>query len=361
MEEGGGGVDLVRTLPREQAKARKAWQRGKVRSQHGSNKARHVTITGAGSLVNGWLHGDGRWCLSITVGDVGCRIRPWPQLPRACPLAQPPASVVATHRVCCRLPPKIDISYFCGQQTSSWRYPTMGISKTEVNLLRLLDSAPRQQNQAKLIHYVTTSRELLEKLAAENTSEGISSIAKGRLNEYSERIEELAARLASLVPGYENAVEAIRKEESYLEGEQIRSPIALSPGLRRRLTALQEIEQPTNAKERNVAEPLRLDEAAQANIEKYRNLQEDLTDEIVELARQLKDSSLMMNQSVQATEKILDSTERAVAYSLAGTDRANAQAVEVSSLTSKTTCFQWFLLFVMTCMFIMVVLLIRVT
>lgn len=32
------------------------------------------------------------------------------------------------------------------------RYPTMGISKTEVNLLRLLDSAPRQQNQAKLIH-----------------------------------------------------------------------------------------------------------------------------------------------------------------------------------------------------------------
>uniref|UniRef100_A0A0E0B0L5 Uncharacterized protein n=2 Tax=Oryza glumipatula TaxID=40148 RepID=A0A0E0B0L5_9ORYZ len=202
-------------------------------------------------------------------------------------------------------------------------YPTMGISKTEVNLLRLLDSAPRQQNQAKLIHYVTTSRELLEKLAAENTSEGIS-----RLNEYSDRIEELAARLASLVPGYENAVEAIRKEESYLEGEQIRSPIALSPGLRRRLTALQEIEQPTNAKERNVAEPLRLDEAAQANIEKYRNLQEDLTDEIVELARQLKDSSLMMNQSVQATEKILDSTERAVAYSLAGTDRANARAVE---------------------------------
>lgn len=121
-EEGGGGVDLVRTLPREQAKARKAWQRGEVRSQQGSNKARHVTITGAGSLVNGWLHGDERWRLSITVGDVGCRIRPWPQLPRACPLAQPPASVVATHRVCCRLPPKIDISYFCGQQTSSWRW-----------------------------------------------------------------------------------------------------------------------------------------------------------------------------------------------------------------------------------------------
>uniref|UniRef100_A0A0E0LZ41 Uncharacterized protein n=1 Tax=Oryza punctata TaxID=4537 RepID=A0A0E0LZ41_ORYPU len=240
----------------------------------------------------------------------------------------------------------------------------MGISKTEVNLLRLLDSAPRQQNQVKLIHHVQPSITVCHHIEGTVGEAGggkyVRSIAKGKLNEYSDRIEELAARLASQVPGYENAVEAIRKEESYLEGEQIRSPIALSSGLRRRLTTQLEIKQPTNAKERNVAEPLRLDASAQANIEKHRNLQEDLTDEIVELARQLKDSSLMMNQSVQATEKILDSTERAVANSLAGTDRANARAVEVSSLTSKTTCFQWFLLFVMTCMFFMV-LLIRVT
>ncbi|KAL6598042.1 hypothetical protein ACP70R_046463 [Stipagrostis hirtigluma subsp. patula] len=49
----------------------------------------------------------------------------------------------------------------------------MGVSRTEVNLLRLLDSSPRQQNQAKLVHYVTTSRELLEQLAVETSSEGI--------------------------------------------------------------------------------------------------------------------------------------------------------------------------------------------
>lgn len=35
-----------------------------------------------------------------------------------------------------------------------------------------------------------------------------------------------------------------------------------------------------------------------------RKLQEDLTDEMVELARQLKESSLLMNQSVQETEKV---------------------------------------------------------
>uniref|UniRef100_A0A0A9CPL1 Uncharacterized protein n=1 Tax=Arundo donax TaxID=35708 RepID=A0A0A9CPL1_ARUDO len=45
----------------------------------------------------------------------------------------------------------------------------MGITRTEVNLLRLLDSAPRQQNQTKLVH------ELLEQLSAQSSSEGISS------------------------------------------------------------------------------------------------------------------------------------------------------------------------------------------
>jgi SNARE protein 1 len=56
----------------------------------------------------------------------------------------------------------------------------------------------------------------------------------------------------------------------------------------------------------------------------HRKLQEDLTDEMVELARQLKESSLMMNQYVQEMEKILDSTERAVEHSLASTGRATS-------------------------------------
>jgi unconventional SNARE in the endoplasmic reticulum protein 1 len=59
--------------------------------------------------------------------------------------------------------------------------------------------------------------------------------------------------------------------------------------------------------------------------------------------------------------QILDSTERAVEHSLASTGRATSRAAEVYSLTSKTTCFQWLLIFMMTCMFFMVVLLIRIT
>ncbi|XP_066159596.1 uncharacterized protein [Oryza sativa Japonica Group] len=274
----------------------------------------------------------------------------------------------------------------------------MALSKVEVNLLRLLEAAPRQQNQAKLVHYVTTARELLEQLGAETTPEGISSVSKAKISEYSEKIEALAARLAvpehmvyfvfssnkinllfrtcshnnsyrlyfSLIffvqPENEVPVDENREVESSYEGEKPGSPISLSSGLRRRPIAHTDVGPSSHArKDRDIGAPIKLDAEAQAHIEKHRKLQEDLTDEMVELARQLKESSLTMHQSVQETEKILDSTERAVEHSLASTGRAATRAAEVYSLASKTTCFQWLLIFMMTCMFIMVVLLIRVT
>lgn len=114
-------------------------------------------------------------------------------------------------------------------------------------------------------------------------------------------------------------------------------------------------------KETDTSPSVKLDAGAHAHIEKHRKLQEDLTDEMVVLARQLKQSSLMMSRSVQNTEKILDSTEKAVEHSLASTRHANVRAMKVFSETSKTTCFTWLLIFVMTCIFIMVVMLIRIT
>jgi SNARE protein 1 len=163
-------------------------------------------------------------------------------------------------------------------------------------------------------------------------------------------------------PENEMPVDENREVESSYEGDKPGSPISLSSGLRRRPIAHNVVGPSSHErKDRDIGAPIKLDEEAQAHIEKHRKLQEDLTDEMVELARQLKESSLTMHQSVQETEKILDSTERAVEHSLASTGRATTRAAEVYSLASKTTCFQWLLIFMMTCMFIMVVLLIRVT
>ncbi|CAK8564071.1 unnamed protein product [Lathyrus sativus] len=82
---------------------------------------------------------------------------------------------------------------------------------------------------------------------------------------------------------------------------------------------------------------------------------------MVVLAKQLKESSLMMSQYVKNTKKILDSTEEAIEHSLASTGRVNVRANAIYSESSKTSCLTWFVMFVMMLVFVMVILLIRVT
>lgn len=235
----------------------------------------------------------------------------------------------------------------------------MGLSKTEINLRRLLAAAPQQQHQAKLIHYVGTLREQLEQLAAERTSEGLPRISKATLSDYSEKIEAFAANLASNVL---NTIESPEKPTADTSVNQMTTKTGGGKGLRRRIVPPSTVEDrvQNNVDETDSA-PIKLDAAAQTHITKHRKLQEDLTDEMVGLARQLKESTLMMNQSIKNTEKIVDSTEQAVEQSLASTGRANTQAMTIYSETSKTSCFTWLVMLLMTCIFIMVVLLIKVT
>ncbi|GAB4826396.1 hypothetical protein Ancab_009261 [Ancistrocladus abbreviatus] len=240
----------------------------------------------------------------------------------------------------------------------------MGISKTEINLRRLLVAAPQQQNQAKLIHYVATLREMLEQLAEETTPEALPRVSKAKLNDYSEKIESIASKLAA-PSNVEEMQEQLVAETSAIGSPQSVpeiNPASLPSGLRKRLVPATNIE---DGSHHHIAADssthVKLDATAQAHIEKHRKLQEDLTDEMVGLAQQLKESSLMMSRSLQNSEKILDSTEKAVEHSLASTGHASARALQVYSESSKTSCLTWLLMFVMTVVFVMVVLLIRVT
>ncbi|KAI5345335.1 hypothetical protein L3X38_013212 [Prunus dulcis] len=220
----------------------------------------------------------------------------------------------------------------------------MSISKTEVNLRRLLAAAPQQQNQSKLVHYVATLREQVEQLAEERTPEGLPRVSKAVLSDYSEKIEAIASKLAAPPPDIQAPKEPLArisvKANSSDTGD---NQIPPSPGLRRRFGLTSNSEDGTREilSVDDSSAPVKLDAAAQAHIEKHRKLQEDLTDEMVGLARQLKESSLMMNHSLQDTEKILDSTEKAVESSLASTGHANTRATNIYSKTSKTTCFTW--------------------
>ncbi|KAF8101981.1 hypothetical protein N665_0201s0273 [Sinapis alba] len=236
----------------------------------------------------------------------------------------------------------------------------MGMSKTEINLRRLLSAAPNQQNQSKLMHYVATLREQLEQLSEEKTPDGLPRVTKAKVNEYYEKIEAVASKIAAHVPETEVSDETFPKDSTSGNSPKIedepRSPS--SPQLRRRIVSTSSKEQSVDA---GPSKAIKLDTAAQEHIDKHRKLQEDLTDEMVGLARQLKERSLMISQSVENTEKILDSTEEAIEQSLASTGHANVRASKIYSESSKTSCFQWLLILAMICVFIMVVLLIRVT
>ncbi|KAJ0532057.1 putative vesicle transport protein, Use1 [Helianthus annuus] len=152
------------------------------------------------------------------------------------------------------------------------------------------------------LFYGSTLRELLEQLAAERTPEGLPSRQYQVLHSY------------------------------------IRLPV---PALRPPST-VEDRSQNTDGATDSAA--IKLDAAAQAHITKHRKLEEDLTDEMVGLARQLKESTLMMNQSIKNIEKILDSTEEAVERSLARGDCTNAWESNVGILVLLLGFFLWHLL-----------------
>ncbi|XP_004507920.1 uncharacterized protein [Cicer arietinum] len=213
------------------------------------------------------------------------------------------------------------------------------------------------------MYYVATLREQLEQLAEEKTPEGLPRISKTTLNDYSEKIEAIASKLVNHVSDIQVSEKDFESnvKENPSEIEE-KKPISPSSGLRRRPVAASSTEDRAHEPaETDHLSPVKLDAAGHAHIDKHRKLQDDLTDEMVVLAKQLKESSLMMSQSVKNTEKILDSTEQAIEHSLASTGRANVRANTIYSESSKTSCLTWLVMFVMTCVFVMVILLIRVT
>ncbi|XP_028055862.1 uncharacterized protein LOC114260019 isoform X7 [Camellia sinensis] len=218
----------------------------------------------------------------------------------------------------------------------------MGNTKTEINLMRLLAASPHQQNQSKLIHYVATLREQLEELAEKKTPDGLRRVSKVQVNDYSEKVEAIASKLAIPVLTMQEsqkpfAVTSVEEGPSKTCGE---SPILPSPKLRRRFMPQSNIEDKAhNSVETHQSASVKLDAVEQIHIEKHRyfphldtllrKLQDDLTDEMAGLAQQLKESSLMMNQSIKNTEKVLDSTEAAIEHSLASTGCASTRAMEI--------------------------------
>ncbi|XP_017984060.1 PREDICTED: uncharacterized protein LOC18587083 isoform X2 [Theobroma cacao] len=148
-----------------------------------------------------------------------------------------------------------------------------------------------------LNQYVATLRELLGHLAEERTPEGLPRVSKAVASDYSENIEDIASKLTATLPNIKVPQEAVTRnsfDKSPKSDAENHKPS--SPGLRRRAVPTSSIkDRMQDRTEAYTSAPVKLDAAAEAHIQKHKKLQEDLTDEMVGLARQLKESSLMMS------------------------------------------------------------------
>ncbi|XP_024519420.1 uncharacterized protein LOC9629337 [Selaginella moellendorffii] len=234
----------------------------------------------------------------------------------------------------------------------------MGLSKAEVKLRRLLASMPRQENERKLVHYVATARELLTVLTGENAQQNLPSISMDKAREYGEQIEAFAEKIN--VTQMADMWDALKTSTSNADVEdEFSATPAETPvperNLRKRHIHRDDPE-PGPSKEE-----VKLDSATHEFIGKHRRLQDDLTDEMVALARHMKESTLLMQQSLQDTDKVVDATGEAVERSLASANRVTRRAGELYSRGFSTGCYTWLLIFAMFCVFIFMIAVIRIT
>ncbi|KAK1269279.1 hypothetical protein QJS04_geneDACA013929 [Acorus gramineus] len=139
----------------------------------------------------------------------------------------------------------------------------------------------RESTDAEHNRYVATLREQLEQLAAETTAEGLPSISKAKLNDYSEKIEALAAKIAAsplfgwmLQPHLPESLDSVDEDQfedqSQHRTKNIEIPVTPSPGMRRRLVPHTKVEDKTPVTaESDLSAPIKLDASAQAHIEKH--------------------------------------------------------------------------------------------
>lgn len=223
---------------------------------------------------------------------------------------------------------------------------------------------PEQTNQAKLAQYIVTLKEQLAVLSGECGQGNLPSISAAKIKEYAEQIELAALKLnADEMPGLWESPQDDDDQLDTSEASRLDLPAkvqddqqatAASYGLRKRISSRKESGSGQGTSVKMDASTLDL-------IEKHRHLQEGLTDELVELARQMKDTSHSMSQAVRDSEKVLDSTEHGIEHSLASTNQANIRAKNIYSKSIKTGCLTWLIIFVMCCMFLLMVFLIRIT
>eukprot|EP00897_Mesotaenium_endlicherianum_P005509 jgi/Mesen1/4987/ME000248S04266 len=271
------------------------------------------------------------------------------------------------------------------------------VTKAEVNFQRLLNCCEKQASEkspdelkydAKFYAYVSVLQEQLTALQGGGIQRTLPSIESDRAADFWKRIDSLSQLVDKqalpglwqvrpntaeyqLHPTVETASSAggghtnfsTKRRGGYDTVGGGFESAAAPPSARRRSNVPSRDTAATETawSSGNSRERLQLDDSARALIDKNRDLQEAITDDMLGLMGQLKANALLANASLQDSEKVLDRTSMAMEHSLAGTKHAKSRAGKVNSRGWFTTIIQWLLILFICWMFLGMILLIRIT
>ncbi|GJP52421.1 hypothetical protein CLOM_g11536 [Closterium sp. NIES-68] len=104
-----------------------------------------------------------------------------------------------------------------------------------------------------------------------------------------------------------------------------------------------------------------LDDSSRAIITTHKNLHEELSDQMLTLAGQMKANSLAMEQKVKSSNKVLDATEESMERNVASLSRANQRASRLARQGFCTGCWTWMAMIVLLTMFVGMIMFIKMT
>lgn len=251
-------------------------------------------------------------------------------------------------------------------------------TKVEIHLHRLLNRCEKQAEggaaptaDSKLRTYVAVMREQLAVLEGRGGQQSLPSISRDKAADYQRRIEAVAEKLGKPVPG-----SLWRRDEGRAKAPEESGPAEPAATTSGR-DAAAEGSSPNALRRRNRPPPppqgsqawhdehkgrtAQLESSSMDVIEKNRQLQDGLTDDLLELAQRLKANSLLYDVSIQESNKVLDSSELVVEENLVNARQATARAKQVYSRSWFTGFSSWLLIAAVCFVFFGMIVLIRLT
>lgn len=237
-------------------------------------------------------------------------------------------------------------------------------NKLEINFYRLLRSCEKRAESmhpemlAKDVKFYTFVTVLKEKLAevVDDITPGGEILAKE--SEYRKRIAALEQKTnKQAMPDIWQPLHAPSGASESLSSPTPSSAVPLDSTLRRRAGA---------SGGKGVGgggdrEQLQIDEESRQVMERNRNLQDDLTDELVGLAGGIKKNSLLIQDALKDSHKTLDQSQVSMEHNVLNTKIASRQASKAFRNSFCTGCMSWLVILGVFGAFLGMVVLIRIT